>query len=312
MKRSILTTAALAALLGTASVAAGCGGDDPVAVGPVPSEQEAPAASPAPPAAAPAPPAASPGAPGERSEEAAETTTYEVWFALGDKLFVARRTQEATRRVGTAALEALLAGPSQDEAGASVTTAIPEDTQLLGLSVEDRVATVDLSSEFESGGGSLSMFLRLGQVVYTLTQFPTVDRVRFHLDGEPVNVFSGEGIVLDDPVTRKDYEDLLPIILVERPLVGERVSSPLEIEGSANVFEANVTIRVLDARGRELARTFTTATCGTGCRGDFSVAVPFTVRSEQRGMLVVSDDDADGDGRPQHEVQIPVTLAPAP
>jgi germination protein M len=312
MKRSILTTAALAALLGTASVAAGCGGDDPVAVGPVPSEQEAPAASPAPPAAAPAPPAASPGAPGEPSEEAAETTTYEVWFALGDKLFVARRTQEATRRVGTAALEALLAGPSQDEAGASVTTAIPEDTQLLGLSVEDRVATVDLSSEFESGGGSLSMFLRLGQVVYTLTQFPTVDRVRFHLDGEPVDVFSGEGIVLDDPVTRKDYEDLLPIILVERPLVGERVASPLEIEGSANVFEANVTVRVLDARGRELARTFTTATCGTGCRGDFSVAVPFTVGSEQRGMLVVSDDDADGDGSPQHEVRIPVMLAPAP
>jgi germination protein M len=308
MKRSILTAAALAAMLVTASVAAGCGGDDAVGVGPVPSGAEAPAASPTPPASAPD----EPGEPEDSSQEGTETTTYEVWFALGDKLFATRRTQEATRRIGTASLEALLAGPSRDEAAASVSTAIPAETRLLGLSIEDGVATVDLSSEYESGGGSLSMFLRLGQVVYTLTQFPTVDAVRFHLDGEPVDVFSGEGIVLDDPVTRKDYEDLLPMIIVERPLVGERVSSPLEIEGSANVFEANVTVRVLDARGRELARTFTTATCGTGCRGDFSVAVPFATAGEQRGTLVVSDDDADGDGSPQHEVRIPLTLAPAP
>jgi germination protein M len=306
MKRAILTVLALVTILATALFAAACGGDDAVGVGPVPSEPEAPASP-------PAGPATPPPAPGKPTPRPAESITYEVWFATPDgNLFLTKRTQEATRQVGTAALEALLAGPSADEARASVITAVPEETRLLGLSIEDRVATVDLSSEFESGGGSLSMFLRLGQVVYTLTQFPTVDAVRFHLDGEPVDVFSGEGIVLDDAVTRKDYDELLPAILVERPLIGERVSSPLEIEGSANVFEANVTVRLLDARGRELKTTFTTATCGTGCRGDFAVAVPFTVASERRGVLVVSDDDADGDGKPQHEVRIPLTLAPAP
>jgi N-acetylneuraminic acid mutarotase len=51
--------------------------------------------------------------------------------------------------------------------------------------------------------------VRLGQLVYTLTQFPTVRTVRFALDGTPVNVFSGQGIVLDHPVGRADYEDLL-------------------------------------------------------------------------------------------------------
>jgi hypothetical protein len=28
------------------------------------------------------------------------------------------------------------------------------------------------------------------------------------------------------------------------------------------------------------------------------------------GTLVVHDDDADGDGKPSHEVRIPVTLTP--
>lgn len=54
------------------------------------------------------------------------------------------------------------------------------------------------------------MQMRLGQVVYTMTQFPTVKAVRFKLDGAPVNVFSGEGIVLDHPVGRSDYKDLAP------------------------------------------------------------------------------------------------------
>ena len=73
------------------------------------------------------------------------------------------------------------------------------------------------------------MQTRLGQVVYTLTQFPTVQKVRFRLDGSPVNVFSSEGIVLDHPVGRSDYAELLPAIVVDKPRRGRprrRARSP--------------------------------------------------------------------------------------
>ena len=110
------------------------------------------------------------------------------------------RTHEATQAVGAAALTDLLAGPTEVERSDGISTAVPAGTRLLGLVVSDGLATVDLSSEFESGGGSLSMMARLGQVDCTLDQFPTVDGVSFELDGEPVDVFSGEGIVLDKPV----------------------------------------------------------------------------------------------------------------
>jgi hypothetical protein len=72
-----------------------------------------------------------------------------------------------------------------------------------------------------------------------------------------------------------------------------------------------VTIEILDSRGHRIARTFTTATCGTGCRGDYSVSLPFEVAREQRGTIVVHDDDAAGTGTPPHSVRIPVTLLPS-
>jgi hypothetical protein len=239
------------------------------------------------------------------------TVTYQVWFTQGETLHVAKRTQNATRRIGTAALEALLEGPDSFEAESGVGTAVPQGTQLLGLTIDDGIATADLTSEFESGGGSLAMFLRLAQVVCTLDQFPTVDGVLFKLDGEPVDVFSGEGIVLEHPVGCKDYENVLPVILVTSPTAGERVSSPVTVEGSANVFEANVTVVILDENDEEIARTFTTATCGSGCRGDVSVDVEYDVDHEQSGTILVQDDDAAGTGTPPHQVRIPVVLTPS-
>jgi len=177
--------------------------------------------------------------------------------------------------------------------------------------VKDGVATVDLTSEYEAGGGSASMNMRIAQVVYTLTQFPTVDGVLFELDGRPVDVLGGEGVVVDHPVTRKDYRDLLPAIVVRSPQPGSRVANPVTVSGTANVFEANVTVEVVDSAGRTVGNAFTTATCGTGCRGTFSVTVPYEVSSETRGLIIVHDDDAAGTGKSPHEVRIPVVLTPS-
>jgi hypothetical protein len=139
-----------------------------------------------------------------------------------------------------------------------------------------------------------------------------VQKVLFRLDGSPVNVFSSEGIVLDHPVGRSDYVDLLPAITVEKPANGEQVTSPVTVSGTANVFEANVTVEVHDAHDRIVGKTFTTATCGTGCAGSFSVPVTYKVASAQPGTIVVHDDDAAGTGKPPHEVRVPVTLAASP
>jgi hypothetical protein len=88
------------------------------------------------------------------------------------------------------------------------------------------------------------------------------------------------------------------------------VESPVFIRGSANVFEANVGIQILDEDGNVLVETFTTATCGTGCRGTYRTRVRYEVDHAQQGTIVVHDDDAAGTGTFPNEVRIPVRLLP--
>lgn len=214
------------------------------------------------------------------------TTSVAVFFMRGDTLGVARRTVPHTTAVTAAALRELLAGPDAMERAAGLTTTVPSGTTLRRVAIADGVATVDLSSRYAEGGGSLSMFGRLGQVIYTLTQFPTVKAVRFELDGAPVTVFSSEGIELRGPQTRADAEGVTPAILVEHPAIGDQVSDSLRIAGTANVFEAVVSYEVRDADDRPIAQGTTMAACGTGCRGAFDVTVAHRPTGP-RGTLVV-------------------------
>ena len=106
-----------------------------------------------------------------------------------------------TVAVARSAMEVLLDGAILGDYPQSP-TAIPAGTRLLGLSVKDGIATVDLSREFESGGGSASTFYRLGRVVYTLTQFSSIDAVTFQVEGRTVTTFGSEGVILDGPQAR--------------------------------------------------------------------------------------------------------------
>jgi spore germination protein GerM len=246
----------------------------------------------------------------------AGTSIVRAYFYLGGDprsagLVAVLREVPQTKAVATAAMNALLDGPSSKESAERViTSAVPAGTQLLGLSIADGVATVDLSSEFESGGGSASVLNRLGQVVYTLTQFPTVDAVLFRIEGRAVTVFSSEGIVLDGPVTRQTYEALLPEIFVDRPVWGAALGNPGRITGNANVFEATFRVTLLDAAGREIADEMVMASCGTGCRGTFDVTVRYDVAKSQWGILRVWYGSAK-DGSPQGVREYPVWLTRA-
>ena len=78
----------------------------------------------------------------------------EVWFSRRGRLVEELRTHSATRQVATAALHALLAGPTRGERAAGVRSEIPPGTRLLGLTIAKGVARVDLSSDYEAGASS--------------------------------------------------------------------------------------------------------------------------------------------------------------
>jgi hypothetical protein len=211
--------------------------------------------------------------------------------------------------VARAAMNALLDPNAILARYSQLSTGIPSGTKLLGLAIKNGVATVDFSSEFESGGGSASATYRLGQVTYTLTQFPTVRAVLFQVEGRTVTTFGPEGIVLDGPQARKDFEDLLPSIFVDRPAFGAAAGNPARITGNANVFEATFRIALLDASGKVLVDQQAMATCGSGCRGTFDVTLQYDVPKAQYGTLRVYFGSAQ-DGSPQDIRDYPVWLTP--
>jgi hypothetical protein len=208
------------------------------------------------------------------------------------------RTVPKTVAVAAAAMGELVQGPTEKErtAAPSIVTTIPAGTRFLGVTITDGVATVNLSHEFEEGGGSFSVRARLGQVVYTLTQFSTVRSVAFQLDGVPVEIFSPEGIILDHPLTRADfYEEFLRGIFVDRPAWGAALPLPGRVTGLANVFEAQLNVELFDGQGQQLAHEMTMATCGTGCWGTFDVSLPYVVSKAQWGSLQAwADSPKDG------------------
>ena len=275
-----------------------------------------PNGTPAPAASQSAEPGASPSAAPTPAASPAETMIVRAYFVLGGEpgsvgLAPVLRVVPKTAAVGKAAMDALLAGPTADESGdRTITSAVPDGTKLLRLAIKNSVATVDLSTEFDSGGGTASMQYRLAQVVYTLTQFSAIKSVVFQMDGQTVTVFGSEGITLDGPVGRADYYDQLPSIFVDRPAYGAAFADAGRVSGNANVFEATFRIAVLDAAGKTLVDQQVMATCGTGCRGTSEVTLRYTISKGQWGTLHAYNLSAK-DGTPEDIRDYPVWLTPA-
>jgi germination protein M len=290
-------------------------------LGPVPSASRtaSPSAGPTDPDVTPGPSESSPPPSGGPSNSptptpAEGTTIVRAYFYYesvpgSSGLVPVLREVAATTAVARAAIAALLDGPTETEGGA-MSSAVPAGTRLLGLTIKEKVATVDFSSEFESGGGSASANIRLGQVVYTLTQFSTVKSVVFQIEGRTVTVFGSEGIVLDGPVARADYLDLLPGIFVDRPAYGAALGNPGRVTGSAQgVFEATFRITLLDGAGKSIADQQVMAACMCES-GAFEATVRYDVPKAQWGVLRVWAGSAK-DGSPILVREYPVWLTPA-
>lgn len=284
-------------IIGVGLLAAACGTSQTGSLGKAPAGAAGHSAS-----AAAASPSTSPS-----GQVPARQINLQVWFARDGKLFSTERTIPATPGVGQAALDRMLAGPSAAETAAGLTSQIPAGTSLRGLTISAGIATADFSSSFASPASSSVMALRLAQAVYTLTQFSSVTGVRFELNGQGVT--SMGGVPVQAPQTRAMYDGYLPAITVQSPVIGEQVTSPVTVSGTANVFEAVVSVRVLDSAGNELARTFTNATCGTGCRGSYAVTISYSAAHGEPGTIEVFETSVK-DGQPVNVQQIPVTLAP--
>ncbi|GMO46836.1 MAG: GerMN domain-containing protein [Treponemataceae bacterium] len=155
----------------------------------------------------------------ERSQEARQTVAaipsgqiqLKVWFVeIQSDGSVSRketaRDSPATDSPLTAAIRALLSGPSALERGKGCGTLIPDGTRLLSAAVRNGVATLNFSDEFQYNRYGVEGYMgQLMQVVYTATAFPTVDSVQFLIEGERGEYIGSEGVWIGSPLSRSSF-----------------------------------------------------------------------------------------------------------
>ena len=277
-------------LLVLALLAAGCGDDGGDDAEPDPTTTTTPTTTTVA-TAPPSPPSSVP----------ATDVSAVVFFTRDGTVATAGRAVEPPA-VAAGALEALLEGPDDLEAGLGMTSAIPPGTQLLGVTIEDGLATVDVSGAFLADLGD-DTALRVAQVVFTATQFPTVDRVTLQIESVSAPTVGLEAVPVI-AVDRSDFEEQTPFILVESPTPGEAVTSPLRVTGLSNTFEATLVYEITGAGGEVVDEGFTTATAGTGTWGTFD----FTADPTAGDVVLTVFQESAEDGSRIDEYEVPLVV----
>ncbi len=137
----------------------------------------------------------------------AKTPTLKAYFFKEEKLFAVERKQVPERPPLQQAIEALLAGPTEAEQRAGVSTMLPSGIKLRLAKTDRSLAIVDLDRRIENyGGGSAKIEGLIAQIVYTATELPGIEKVWIWVEGQKEIVLGGEGLVLDRPLGRQDVK----------------------------------------------------------------------------------------------------------
>lgn len=105
------------------------------------------------------------------------------------------------------ALKSLFAGTTSEEAKKSYRSLIPPETKLLGATVRNGIAYINVTESFEFNKYGIEGYLaELAQVVYTATEFSTVSSVQFLIEGEKKNYLGSDGVWIGSPLSRTSFK----------------------------------------------------------------------------------------------------------
>ncbi|MGA8040464.1 MAG: Gmad2 immunoglobulin-like domain-containing protein [Acidimicrobiia bacterium] len=185
---------------------------------------------------------------------------------------------------------------------------VPSDVHVVGVSDGGNgVRVVDMSPEFAQGSGSglLGDFTMLNQLIYTAgLDSEATTQVQFTVGGQPVTQFGTDGLDISGPLDRESFIDNLNSVIPTSAAAGSG-SDPLLLLGKANVFEATVSLELVDLDGNVVYQDFTTASCGTGCWGDFSFDIDYDFSTGPVSIRLFWNSAKDGS--PTDVVTMPVS-----
>jgi len=108
----------------------------------------------------------------------------------------------------SSAVNELLKGPGPGELSSDVLSLIPEGSRLLGARIENGIAYLNFNEQFRFNNLGLEGYkAQLEQIVYTATEFSTVNKVQILIEGQKVDYLGGEGFPVGKPLGRESFAD---------------------------------------------------------------------------------------------------------
>lgn len=107
----------------------------------------------------------------------------------------------------TASIRQLLEGPDfTNSKEKDCMTLIPSGTKLLGAKIQNGIAYLDFNENFEFNTNGVEGYIgQLMQIVYTATEFSTVNSVQFLIEGEKREFLGSEGLRIDAPLSKNSF-----------------------------------------------------------------------------------------------------------
>lgn len=139
-----------------------------------------------------------------------ENTSYKICFIVfNDDGIVTRKQITRVARKNNSPLvtsiNLLINGPTQEERRKGCKTLIPEGTKLLSASIREGVAFLNFNEEFEFNKIGVDGYIaQLMQIVYTATEYSTVNSVQILIDGQKKEYLS-EGVWIGSPLSRSSF-----------------------------------------------------------------------------------------------------------
>ncbi|MBO8430211.1 GerMN domain-containing protein [Spirochaetes bacterium] len=104
------------------------------------------------------------------------------------------------------AISSLILGPTKSEKNAGIYSEIPTGTEILDIDERSSVVIINLSRQFEFGGGTDSVYKRLYQLIKTARR-NTEKPVYLYIEGKQADVIGGDGIMISQPLTENSLDE---------------------------------------------------------------------------------------------------------
>lgn len=133
-------------------------------------------------------------------EEKVTVTVYFTNTKSSDLKKAVRALPSGTSKINYAIKE-LIKGPTAAEKKQGFSSEIPSGVKILGIRDEGSLIVIDLSDEFQYGGGTESQYTRLNQLIKTVLSLNTGKPVYLYLNGKKAEVIGGEGLIITQPLS---------------------------------------------------------------------------------------------------------------